>query len=118
MKTKEELLKEFEEFTFKGKQFKIYKWENKPYRDLINNLPKNERLATFQEFNKAIKGKAFEMEVRKDYITKHFNKLQLNKRYCLSRSDLYSVSNMCFNYSLLSDYHVNGRVVVIVEDLK
>jgi polyribonucleotide nucleotidyltransferase len=110
-----EKLKEFQEFTFKSKKFKIYKWENKPYEDLINNLPKNERLATFQEFNEAVEEKAFEMEIWKYYITKHFNKLQWDKIHCLSRCYRDGYSNLNSNNSDLSGSIDSGRVVIRVK---
>ena len=112
-----EKLKDFKEIRFKNKIFKIYKWENKPHGDLINNLPKNERLATFQEFNKLIEEKVFEMELYKVYVTKHFNKLQWDKKYCLSRLCLNDDLGLYSDWSNLDDSGSDGRVVV-VRDLK
>ena len=108
--------KVFQEFTFEGKRFKIYKWENIQYGDLINNLPKNERLAEFQEFNEAVEEKAFEMEIWSFYITKHFNKLKWEKDYCLSAGYLGYDSQGAFDSGLWGS-NGSGRVVVIVEDL-
>ena len=121
LKAKEQL-KDFQEFTFKGKKFRIVKWENKPYGDLIDKnfnckLWKNFRLAEFQEFNEAIEEKAFILEVWKYYITKHFNSLQWKKEYCLSRGCLNRYSGLSSNNSDLSDSNVYGRVV-LCEDLK
>jgi hypothetical protein len=132
MKTKEELIKEkekielqikeienqeklndFTKFKFEGKTFKIYKWENKPFGELIRNLPKNERLATFQKFVKAINSGRFKIKQNKIYITKHFSKLQWNKEYCLS--GLYLNGGLDLDsYNVYLEYSDdNGRVVVI-----
>ena len=75
LETKEE---DYNEVKHKGKTFRIYKWEDKPFKDLLNNLPKGFRLAEFQEFNELIES-GFKLEIWKYYITKHFNKLQENK---------------------------------------
>jgi hypothetical protein len=112
---KQEQLNDFQSFKFNGKIFKIYKWENKPFGELINNLPKNERLATFQEFLELVDDGKFKMEQEKYYVTKHFLKSEWNKEYCLSRLclsrnlGLYSVDEY-LEYS--AD---NGRVVVVIK---
>ena len=134
MKTKKELIKEkekiekqileletkeeeedYNEVKHKGKTFRIYKWENKPFKDLLSNLPKGFRLAEFQEFNKLIES-GFELEVWKEYITKHFNKLQENKEYCLSRVCLDSYGGLCCDDDILAGSDDDGRVVLVEGD--
>lgn len=113
-----EKLKNFQEVTYKGKKFRIYKWENKPYSEIINKdftckFDKKLRLAEFQEFNELIENKLFKMKVWKSYITKHFNKLQWNKKYCLSRCCLGGDSVLYSGYSDLSGSIDDGRVVFV-----
>ena len=114
----QEKMKDFVEFESEGKKFKIYKWEDKPFGELIKNLPENEKLSTFQEFNEAVENLIFVMETGKYYITKHWNKLQWKKEYCLSGLFLSRYLNLNSDYEYLEYSNDYGRVVVIVEDGK
>ena len=133
MKTKEQLIKEkekielqikkleeqeeFKSIIYKNKEFRIYKWENKPIKDLINKDFSSKiegfRLAEFQKFNELIETKKIKLEVWKYYFVKHWNKLQHNKTYCLSRCYLYRLSSLISYDSGLSNSYVNGRVVLV-----
>ena len=109
--------KEFEEITFKGKKFRIYKWENKPYNEIINKdftckFDKKLKLVEFNEFNELIEERKIKLKVWKYYITKHFNKLQWNKEYCLSRCCLNRDSNLYSGGSGLSGSNDYGGVVL------
>jgi hypothetical protein len=111
----EEKAKDFQTINFKGKEFRIYKWENKPIKDFV--YPKGFRMAEFQELVDLIDNKKFEAEVWKSYYTKHWSKLQQNKEYCLSRAYLNYAGGWDSYYELLADSNGYGRVVV-VRDLK
>ena len=140
MKTKEQLIKEkekielqikkleqkeeqeeYEKIIYKNKEFRIYKWEDKPIGDLINedfsSKIKGYRLSEFQEFNELIENKKIELEVWKYYFVKHWNKLQHNETYCLSRCCLGRDSDLDSGYSDLSYSDGNVRVV-LVKNLK
>jgi hypothetical protein len=108
-------MNQFQEFESEGKTFKIYTWENKPFGDLILNLPENERLATFHEFGELIDERKFKMEKYKFYITKNILKSQWNKEYCLS--SLYLNWTLYLNsYGEGLEYsNDNGRVVVVIK---
>jgi len=108
---------EFKSIIYKNKEFRIYNWENKPISELVNkdftSKIKGYRLSDFQKFNKLIENKEIELEVWKVYFTKHLNKLQHNKKYCLSGCYLGRYSNLGSGSSRLSDSYGNGRVVLV-----
>lgn len=112
--------KDFIEIKFKNKIFRIYKWENKPYGDIINKdfsckLDKSFKLSEFYEFQELITNKKIELEVWKDYITKHFQKLQWTEEYSLSRCYLSWGSYLSSGNSDLAYSSDNGRVVFVKE---
>ena len=107
---------EFESIIYNNKEFRIYKW-TKPISELVNkdftSKIKGYRLSEFQEFNELIESKKIELEIYKFYFVKHWNKLQHNKTYCLSRCYLYRLSSLISYDSGLSNSYVNGRVVLV-----
>ena len=128
MKTKEEInieieklqqeLKEldnndYEEVKHNKKTFRIYKWDDKPYGDLINNPPKGFRLSEFQEFFELVESKKFEFEVWKDYIIKHFNKLQWDTQYGLASAYLSNAQDWNSSDDVLANSNDNGSVVLV-----
>ena len=108
---------EYSEIKFNNKLFRIYIWENKPYGDLINNLPKGFRLSEFQEFNELIESKKIKLAKERYYIVKHFNKLQWNKEHYLSRLCLSKDLDIYLYIGCLGNSDDIGRVV-LVKDLK
>ena len=111
----QEINEDYQEVKHNSKIFRIYKWENKPLKDLINNLPKGFRLAEFQEFNDLIES-GFELEKWEYYYVKHFNKLQQEKEYCLSGVCLDRYGDLYSNVDDLEDSDGNGRVVLVKGD--
>ena len=55
-----EKLKDFQEFTFENKKYRIYKWEYKPFKDFI--CPKGYRWATALELIELINESNFKFE--------------------------------------------------------
>lgn len=113
-KLKEELAnipeEDFETYIHNKKEFRIYKWTN-PIKDFI--YPKGFRMSEFQEFQELIESKKIKLEVWVSYFTKHFNKLQWNKEYCLSWCYLNGDSSLVSNYSDLAVSSDDGRVVCV-----
>ena len=110
----------YEEIKFKNKLFRIYKWENKKFEDIINKdwsckLDGSFRLVEFNEFNELVEEKKIKLEAWKVYIVKHFNKLQLNKNWCLSRVCLYSGGYLYAGIDNLANSDDYGRVVFVKE---
>ena len=107
---------EFESIIYNNKEFRIYKW-TKPISELVNkdftSKIKGYRLSEFQEFNELIESKKIELEIYKFYFVKHWNKLQHNKTYCLSRCYLNRGSGLNSGNSDLSDSSDDGRVVLV-----
>lgn len=91
---------------------RIYKWENKPVKDFLDNMPKGFRLATFNEFNELIESKKYKLKIWDYYWVQHWNERQremgrLSAVYFVNDDVLYS-DNGCIDNS-----HCSGRVVVM-----
>lgn len=104
-------IEEYKEYKHKGKTFRVYIWEIKSIKDF--KYPKGFRMAEFQEFNELIESEKIELEVWKGYFVKHFNKLQLNKEYCLSRVCLDGDGGLNAGKDVLADSYDYGRVVCV-----
>lgn len=91
------------------KEFRIYKWEDKPFNEF--KIPKGFRICEFQEVNKLIEDKLIkysgDWEV---FFTKHFNKMYQKKGI----SRLYLVENVLYSINdYLTNSNFDGRVVVV-----
>lgn len=108
-------MNKFKTIKFKNKEFRIYKWENKPVGDFI--YPKGFRMSEFQEFVELIDNGLIKYNSDWEYFwVKHFSKLQQKKKFCLSRLFLDVHVLNSDNDDLLNSNRY-GRIVC-VRDLK
>ena len=111
-KEKEQFLNKGEEIKFKGKTFRIIKWENKELGDF--NMPEGWDFAEHSDFIELFDNKLIDYP-EKDYITyfvKHYSKRK-QKAGFLSGCYLSGGSDMGSYYSYLSYSIVIGRVVLV-----
>jgi len=100
--------KDFEVINYNGKEYRIYKWENKAFKDFV--CPKGFEWADFKEFSDLINETKFEWE--KYSVFYYSTNLIKNNHWELARAflnndgDWYSFSNR------LADSNDYGRVVV------
>lgn len=92
--------------------FRIYKWENKPVKDFLDNMPKGFRLATFNEFNELIESKKYKLKIWHYYWVQHWNERQ-REMGRLSAVFLYNFGNLNSYNNNLDYSNDSGRVVVI-----
>lgn len=102
------LLEESKDYVEIGK-FRIYIWENKPFKDL---KVKGYEIAEFQDFIELVNSGNFELETWKYYYVKHFLKTQWDKKYCLSGVFLYGGGGLGARGGDLANSYFGGRVVV------
>ena len=101
---------DFQKIIYKNKEFRVYKWESKPFKDFI--CPKGFDFAEFNDFVELYDNKKIELEVWKYYFVKHFSKIQQTKEYCLSRLYLYGGLDLWSDFEDLGDSVSVGRVCV------
>jgi len=104
---------DYQEVEHNNKTFRIYKWDDKPYGDLINNPPKGFRLSEFQKFFELVESNKFEFEVWRYYIIKHFNKLQWDTQFGLARAYLSLAQLWNSNLGCLASSDDDGSVVLV-----
>jgi hypothetical protein len=109
-----EKLKDFKELIFKGKKFRIYKWENKPVGDFLKNIPKGFELAEYSDFVELFDNKLinYPKEYWEVYWVKHYSKRKQKEGY-LSGCYLDGGSGLGSYYSVLSGSNGSGRVVLV-----
>ena len=78
----------------------------------INSKPRKASERLGEIFIDLVDNKKIELEVWKDYITKHFSKLWHNKEYCLSRVCLNWVGGLGSYSDYLAGSSDGGRVVI------
>ena len=100
----------FQEIIYKNKEFRIYKWEDKPIKDF--KIPKGFDFANFQDFVELYDNNKVELEVWKYYYVKHFSKIQQTKEWCLSRLYLGGNLDLRSGGGNLASSNSDGRVVV------
>ena len=103
---------EFQLINYKNKEFRIYKWENKPVRDFV--YPKGFKLIEYSEFidlfdNKIIDYPKENWEV---YFTKHYSKRK-QKENILSGFYLNYIGILDVGDDNLASSDGNGRVVLV-----
>ena len=91
------------------KEFRIYKWEDKPLKDFI--MPDEFDFAEFNDFIYLHDNKLIKLEVWKDYFVKHFSKVQQAKGW-FSRVDLNPDGNLGSYWGNLAYSGGYGRVVI------
>jgi len=103
-----ENLKEFKELTYKGKKYRIYLWENKPFNEFES--PKGFRICEFMEVNELIEEDKIVSKEWEVFFTKHWNK-KLRDKWA---ARLYSYTRGVYaGDDILRDSYGNGRVVVV-----
>ena len=95
----------------KNKEFRIYRWESKPFRDF--KIPKGFKLAEHKDFielfdNKLINYPKKDWEI---YFVKHYSKRKQKEGY-ISRLYLDGDSDLGSWGEALADSDDDGRVVV------
>ena len=102
---------DFQTINHKGKEFRIYKWEDKPFKDF--KIPKKYDWAEYVDvIELANKDKLIFTEPWAEvYICK--NQFKRNKDYPLSRLCLYYDLNLSSGYVYLGSSNDNGRVVLV-----
>lgn len=108
-----ERLKDFKELTFKGKKYRIYKWEDKPIGDFLKTIPKGFRLIEHSEFIELFDNKIIDYPEKnwEVYFTKHYSKRK-QKENILLRC-LFRDSNLDFGIVDLLISNSYGRVVLV-----
>ena len=101
---------DFQKIVYKGKEFRIYVWENKPIKDF--QIPKGFDFANFQDFVELYDEKKVELETWKYYYVKHFSKIQQTKTWRLSRLFLYGDLDLRSSDEYLDGSDSVGRVCV------
>ena len=96
---------------YKNKEFRIYRWESKPFRDF--KITKGFELTEHKDFmelfdNKLINYPNDDWEV---YFVKHFSKRKQKEGY-ISGLCLYETSGLYSRYEGLASSDDDGRVVV------
>jgi len=108
----EEQEQDFKSIIYKNKEFRIYKWENKPIKDFV--YPKGFRLIEHSEFTNLFNNEIIDYpkKGRVVYFTKHYSKRK-QKENILSR--WYLDRNLCLSSdsSFLSGSNDVGRVVLV-----
>jgi hypothetical protein len=112
----EELKKDLEtqdlqKIIYKDKEFRIYKWEDKPIKAF--KIPEGFDFAEFSDFVELYDEKKIELEIWKYYYVKHFSKIQQNKEYRLSGLCLSRSLNLWSDYDDLAGSDSDGRVCVV-----
>ena len=110
-KEKEQLLNKDIKIKFKGKTFRIIKWENKELGDF--NMPEGYDFAEHSDFIELFDNKLIDYSETDciNYFVKHYSKRK-QKAGFLSRCFLNRDSYLNSYYSDLSDSSGNGRVVL------
>ena len=96
---------------YKNKEFRIYRWESKPFRDF--KIPKGFKLAEHKDFielfdNKLINYPKKDWEI---YFVKHYSKRKQKEGY-ISRLFLDGLSDLGSGDEDLASSYDGGRVVV------
>ena len=101
---------DYQTIVYKNKEFRIYKWESKPFRDFP--MPKGFDWCEYIDFVELINEKKIELEKYPvEYIVK--NQFKTNtKDYPVSRVCLNGNSNLNSNNWVLDNSNGDGRVVV------
>jgi hypothetical protein len=100
----------FQSIIYKGKEFRIYNWEDKPIKDFP--IPKGFDFAEFSDFVELYDEKKIELEVWRYYHVKHFSKIQQTKEYGLSWLYLNRLLGLWSGNDDLAGSRSGGRVVV------
>jgi len=125
MKTKKQLLKQIEQLQIQlkelknsdytkiihnNKEFRIYKWENKPFKEFP--IPKGYDFAEYFDVVELINLDKimFTKPWKEIYVCR--NQFKRNKEYCLSRFYLNVGLNLDSNNSDLDNSNGNGRVII------
>lgn len=105
-------MKTYKTIKFKNKEYRIYKWENKPFNEF--KIPKGFRLCKFQEFIELFDNKLINYpKISWDsYFLEHYSKRKKEEGYIM-RAYLYWVSYLDSGDSVLDDSSDSGRVVVV-----
>jgi len=107
---KKEIETEYQEIKYKGKTYRIYKWESKPFKDF--SIPKGFNWCPYIDFLELINKKIIELE---EYPVEYFTEQQfeLNKeKYPLSRFYLNWYSYLNSDNRYLDNSNGYGRVVL------
>jgi len=107
----EEKQSEFKLIKHKGKEYRLYKWENKPFKDFP--MPNGFDFAEFKEAVELYNEDKLELESWKPVITKHFSKKQQKKQYCLSWLCLCRYSGLHSDSGGLAGSSEGGRILVV-----
>ena len=96
---------------YKNKEFRIYKWEFKPFRDF--KIPKGFELTEHKDFMELFDNKLIDYpkEGWEVYFVKHYSKRKQKEGY-ISGLCLYRNSGLVSWYEDLADSNISGRVVV------
>jgi len=103
---------EFESIIYNNKEFRIYKWENKPIKDFV--YPKGFGLIEHSEFTNLFNNEIIDYPKKGwvVYFTKHYSKRK-QKENILSRCFLDRNSGLDSGDSSLSYSNGDGRVVLV-----
>ena len=101
---------DYQKIIYKNKEFRIYKWENKQFKDF--SMPKGFDFAEANEFIELYDNDKIELEVWKYYITKHISKKQQKKVLGLSWFYLSGDLVLYSSNDVLANSDEGGRVVI------
>lgn len=107
----ENLTKDFKKIIYKNKEFRIYKWENKPFKNFP--IPEGFNWSEYFDFVKLINEDKIELE---QYPSCYYTKSQFKqnlKDYGLSRLCLGWGLNLRSSGEGLAGSDADGRVVVV-----
>ena len=100
--------KDFQVINYKGVEYRIYKWENKLFKDFV--CPEGFRWVDFKEFSDLVNNTEFEWE--KYPVWYYSTNLFKNNYWELARAFLNSDGIWYSNNDRLADSNGYGRVVV------
>ena len=107
--------KDYSTIKYKGKEFRLYIWENKKIGDL---KVEGFEIADFQDAVELYDNDKLVLEVWKPVFVKHYSKKQQSTKYGLSRLYLYRYLNLLSYDDDLADSNEDGRVLLVKTQTK
>ena len=104
-----EIDENFQKIVYEGKNYRIYKWENKPFKDFV--CPEGFRWADYKEFSELVNNTKFEWEKYPVYY--YSTNLIKNNYWALARAYLDDDGDWFSDDSQLAGSNDCGRVVVV-----
>lgn len=101
---------DFIKLNYKNKEFRIYEWENKPFKDFP--MPQGFNFADASLVDELVNKEIFQPEQYKWYVFKQ-RYPKINKDYGLSRLYLDRVLDLGSSGEDLGDWNSDGRVIVM-----